>query len=236
MGSPGTGHGRRVGVLPGSVFLVRVFFHPFCFFCFVFAAKSVVPWRRKGLLPWSLTQYFVCPHSLLNLLFSGFTHTIGGLAGGWAGKKDMWALFYISISAAFSMGWDYAERMLYFLLGCSLWIKAFWCLLSSYSPLRTRSQTRNTIIVINRKLEMPRICWRGKGNLSSPLAIAGLFAHEGRRKPYQRALITHLEPLRVLGLHQCSRAEVSIHNDLLSGSPLPVACIHTCIEVPEIRM
>lgn len=182
MRSPGTGHGRRVGVLPGSVFLVRVFFPTFfSFFFFLFLpAKSVVPWRRKGLLPWSLTQYFVCPHSLLNLLFSGFTHTIGGRLGG---DKNMWALFYISISAAFSMGWDYAERMLYLLLGCSLWIKAFWCLLSSYSPLRTRSQTRNTIIVINRKLEKPRICGRGKGNLSSPLAIAGPFAHEGRRRP-----------------------------------------------------
>lgn len=101
------------------------------FFFFFLPAKSVVPWRRKGLLPWSLTQYFVCPHSLLNLLFSGFTHTIGGRLGG---DKNMWALFYISISAAFSMGWDYAERMLYLLLGCSLWIKAFWCLLSSYSP------------------------------------------------------------------------------------------------------
>lgn len=26
MGSPGTGHGRRVGVMPGTVFLVRVIF------------------------------------------------------------------------------------------------------------------------------------------------------------------------------------------------------------------
>lgn len=83
-----------------------------CYFSisFFIATKSVVPRRRKGLLPWSLTQYFVCPHSLLNLLFSGFTHTIGGRLGG---EKNMWALFYLFISAAFSMGWDYAERMLY---------------------------------------------------------------------------------------------------------------------------
>lgn len=32
MGSPGTGHGRRVGVLPVSVFLVLVFFYSFFFF------------------------------------------------------------------------------------------------------------------------------------------------------------------------------------------------------------
>lgn len=78
MGSPGMGHGRRVGVMPGTVFLVRVLFPSL----FSLPRKVFVPRRRKGLLPWSVTQYFVCPHSLLNLLFSGFTHIIGGRAGG----------------------------------------------------------------------------------------------------------------------------------------------------------
>lgn len=40
MRSPGTGHGRRVGVLPGSVFLVRVFFQPFFLFSFFFFARE----------------------------------------------------------------------------------------------------------------------------------------------------------------------------------------------------
>lgn len=77
-------------------------------------------------------------------------------------------------------------------------------------PLRTRSQIRNTIIVINRKHEKPRTCWRGKGQpCLPPLAIAELFA-QGRKKPYQRALIFHLKPFGVLELHQRSRAEFSL--------------------------
>lgn len=84
VGSPGTGHGRRVGVMPGTVFLVRCYFSISFFHC---REKCVTPAKKGSLLPWSLTQHFVCPHSLLNLLFSGFTHTISGRAGGWAGKR-----------------------------------------------------------------------------------------------------------------------------------------------------
>lgn len=130
MGSPGTGHGRRVGVLPGSVFLVRVFFHLF-FFCH----EKCYTVAKKGFVTVVITQYFVCPHSLLNLLFSGFTYHSRAVG---RGKEHVGFILHICRCCIFDgLGlrcWDYAERMLYFLLGCSLWIKAFWCLLSSYSP------------------------------------------------------------------------------------------------------
>lgn len=182
MGSPGTGHGRRVGVMPGTVFLVRVIFTPL----FFITAKSVVPRRRKGLLPWSLTQYFVCPHSLLNLLFSGF-YTYHWRAGGWmGGKKNMWALFYLFIGAAFSMGWDYAEQMLYLSTWMFFMDKGILVSVIFLFPLSTRSQTRDTIVVIIRKHKKPRICWRGKGQPCLPPWLLQGFSlkKEGRNHSY----------------------------------------------------
>lgn len=100
---------------------------------FFIAAKSVVPRRRKGLLPRSLTQYFVCPHSLLNLSFSGFTHIIAGRA---VGRGKEYVVFYSTYLSVLHFRWAGTKLSgcFTFLLGCSLWIKAFWCLLSPYSP------------------------------------------------------------------------------------------------------
>lgn len=99
-------------------------------------------------------------------------------------KEYVWTLFYLFIGAAFSMGRDYAERMLYLSTWMFFMDKGILVSVVFLFPLSTRSQTRDTIVVIIRKHKKPRICWRGKGQpCLPPLATAGLFAQEGRTKP-----------------------------------------------------
>lgn len=126
MGSPGAGH-------EGGLAYCLVLSSSFVFFSitFFFCLEKCCTVAKKGFVTVVANTISCVRIVCFNLLFQ---RVYIPLAGGWAGKKNKWALFYIFIDAAFSMGWDYAERMLYFLLGCSLWIKAFWCLLSSYSP------------------------------------------------------------------------------------------------------
>lgn len=93
--------------------LVLSFLFVFFSISFFFCHEKCYTVAKKGFVTVVLTQYFVCPHSLLNLLFSGFTHTIRGRLGR---EKNMWALFYIFVGAAFSMGWDYAAGTM--LSGC----------------------------------------------------------------------------------------------------------------------
>lgn len=104
------------------------------------------------------------------------------LAGGrLGGEKNMWALIYLFIGAAFSMGWDYAERMLYLSTWMFFMDKGILVSVVFLFPLSTRSQTRDTIIVITQKATYTLA--GKKAALSSPLATAGLFAQEGRTKP-----------------------------------------------------
>lgn len=86
----------------------------------------------------------------------------------------MWASFYLFIGAAFSMGWDYAERMLYLSTWMFFMDKGILVSFVFLFPLSIRSQTRNTVIVINIKQKKPHMVAKERVTLAFPLATAGL--------------------------------------------------------------
>lgn len=92
----------------------------------------------------------------------------------------MWALIYLFIGAAFSMGWDYAERMLYLSTWMFFMDKGILVSVVFLFPLSTRSQTRDTIIVITENTKSHVYVGGEKGSLVFPLGYCRAF--RSRRK------------------------------------------------------